>query len=141
MHDVGKIGIPDYVLTKPGKLDEEEKKIMEEHTINGAFILSGLAGQMARDIALFHHEKWDGSGYPYGLKAEEIPIAARVVAVADVYDALRMKRSYKEPFSHEKAKSIVIEGRKTHFDPILVDFFIEIEKKFNEIYQKMSDET
>lgn len=139
MHDVGKIGIPDYILTKPAKLTEEEFKIMQEHTINGAFILSELAGQMARDIALFHHEKWDGNGYPYGFKEDQIPLSARIVAISDVYDALRMKRSYKEPIPHEKTKSILLDGKGTHFDPILVDVFLEMDLDFNAIFEKMND--
>jgi len=140
MHDVGKIGIPDYILTKPGKLTEEEFKIMQEHTINGAFILSELAGQMARDIALFHHEKWNGLGYPYGFKEDQIPLSARIVAIADVYDALRMKRSYKESIPHEKTIKMVIEGKGSHFDPTLIDKFLEMDKEFNEIFEKMNDE-
>lgn|GEM_PF-6714683 len=139
MHDVGKIGTPDYILTKPGKLNIEEFNIMKEHTINGAFILSKMAGQMARDIALFHHEKWDGSGYPYGLKEDQIPLSARIVALTDVYDALRMKRHYKPSFSHEEAKKIIINSKGTHFDPDIVSAFTEIEKKFNDIYEKMND--
>ena len=139
MHDVGKIGIPDFILTKPAKLTIKESKIMQEHTINGAFILSELAGHMARDIALFHHEKWNGSGYPYGLKEEEIPLSARIVAVADVYDALRMKRSYKISFTPEKTKKIIIDGRGSHFDPRLVDAFLEIENLFFDIYSQMAD--
>nr|HPO49294.1 HD domain-containing phosphohydrolase [Spirochaetota bacterium] len=140
MHDVGKIGIPDYILTKPGKLTEEEFKIMQEHTINGAFILSELAGQMARDIALFHHEKWNGLGYPYGFREDQIPISARIVAISDVYDALRMKRSYKESMPHEKVKNIIAEGKGEHFDPFLVDLFLKMDADFNAIFEKMADD-
>jgi response regulator RpfG family c-di-GMP phosphodiesterase len=140
MHDVGKIGIPDFLLTKPAKLTDEEFKIMQEHTINGAFILSEIAGQMARDIALFHHEKWNGSGYPYSLKEDQIPLSARIVAVADVYDALRMKRSYKTSFPHNKSKEIILEGKGKHFDPRLVEIFLEIDSEFSDIYDQLADE-
>lgn len=139
MHDIGKIGIPDYILTKPGKLDEKEFKIMQEHTINGAFILSELAGKMARDIALFHHERWDGSGYPYGMREDNIPLSARIVALADVYDALRMKRYYKPAFSHERAVAIITESRGTHFDPTLTDIFLQIQDRFNDIYESLKE--
>ena len=140
MHDVGKIGIPDYILTKPAKLSDEEFKIMQEHTINGAFILSELAGQMARDIALFHHEKWDGSGYPYHLKEDQIPLCARIVSIADVYDALRMKRNYKASFSHKKAAGIIQAEKGKQFDPKLVDFFTEIQDDFDFIYNSLSED-
>lgn len=140
MHDVGKIGTPDYILTKQGKLTENEFQIMKEHTINGAFILSKMAGQMARDIALFHHEKWDGSGYPYQLKENQIPISARIVALSDVYDALRMKRHYKPTYTHKKAKDIILKEKGKLFDPVLVNSFIEIENRFEEIFDKMRDE-
>ena len=139
MHDVGKIGIPDYILTKPGKLTDDEFRIMQEHTINGAFILSELAGQMARDIALFHHEKWNGLGYPYGFKEDQIPLSARIVAICDVYDALRMKRSYKEPIPHEIVKEMITEGKGTHFDPELVETFLSMDLEFEEIFGKMDD--
>ena len=102
MHDVGKIGTPDEILNKKGPLDETEWRIMKEHTINGALILSNYPDQMAMEIARSHHEKWDGSGYPYQIDGEYIPLAARITAIADVYDALRMKRSYKDAYSHEK---------------------------------------
>jgi putative two-component system response regulator len=141
MHDVGKIGTPDYILTKPDKLTPDEFNIMKEHTINGAFILSKMAGQMARDIALFHHEKWDGSGYPYQLKEEEIPLAARIVSLVDVYDALRMKRHYKPSYTHKEAKQLIVKSKGAHFEPEIVESFLEIEQQFNEIYEKLSDET
>jgi len=140
MHDVGKIGIPDYILTKPAKLTDEEFKIMQEHTINGAFILSELAGQMARDIALFHHEKWSGTGYPYGFREEQIPLAARIVAIADVYDALRMKRCYKEAIPHDETIKIIIEGKGFHFEPNLIDIFLKMNSEFNNIFESMNDE-
>ncbi|MCG8569363.1 MAG: HD domain-containing protein [Spirochaetes bacterium] len=140
MHDVGKIGIPDYILTKPARLTNDEFKIMQEHTINGAFILSELAGQMARDIALFHHEKFNGDGYPYQLREDQIPLCARIVAIVDVYDALRMARSYKPAFSHDKSVSIILQDKGTHFDPYLVDYFIEIQDQFISIYDSLKEE-
>lgn len=139
MHDIGKIGTPDSILTKPGKLTEEEFNIMKEHTINGAFILSKMVGQMARDIALFHHEKWDGTGYPYQLKEDQIPLCARIVTIADVYDALRMPRIYKKALPHSEVKNIISSEKGKHFDPELVNAFLEIEDKFREIYEKLED--
>ncbi len=139
MHDVGKIGTPDDILNKEGPLEPWERKIMNEHTKNGAYILSTYPNPMARDIALSHHEKWDGTGYPYGIFGEMIPLAARIVAIADVYDALRSKRSYKESFSHEVAKEIIREGKGNHFDPGLIDLFFTIEDQFNSIYMRSMD--
>jgi putative two-component system response regulator len=139
MHDVGKIGTPDNILNKPGKLDDNEWQIMKEHTINGAFILSSYPDKMAMEIARSHHEKWDGSGYPYGLAGSDIPISARIVSIADVYDALRMKRSYKGTFTHEKTANIIRDGRGTHFDPDLVDLFITIEKDIDGLYNELAD--
>ena len=129
MHDVGKIGIPDRILLKPGKLDPDEWKVMKQHTLIGGKILSGSeAGfiKLAEVIALTHHEKWDGSGYPNGLTGEDIPIAGRITAIADVFDALTSKRPYKEPFPLEKSFSIIREGRGTHFDPAVVDAFFAV---------------
>ncbi|MBP7282464.1 MAG: two-component system response regulator [Leptospiraceae bacterium] len=127
MHDLGKIGIPDRVLLKPGKLDSEEWEIMKEHAIIGARILEGSEAEfikLGEVIAMCHHEKWDGSGYPYNLKGEEIPLAARIVALADVFDALTSKRAYKEPFTLEKSLEIITEGKGTHFDPDVVNAFL-----------------
>ncbi|MBN1525331.1 MAG: HD domain-containing protein [Spirochaetales bacterium] len=126
-------------MTKPGPLTSDEFNIIKEHTINGAFILSSLAGEMARDIALFHHERWDGSGYPYRLRAGEIPVSARIVALADVYDALRMKRHYKEAMSHVQASEIVQRKSERHFDPELVKIFLEIHQQFERIYNENAD--
>jgi putative two-component system response regulator len=134
MHDVGKIGTPDDILNKGGPLDDWEREIMNEHTKNGAYILSTYPKTMAREIALSHHEKWDGSGYPYGIFGEMIPLCARIVCIADVYDALRSKRSYKEAFSHEKSVDIMKKGRETHFDPDLLDLFLSIHEEFDSIY-------
>ena len=139
MHDVGKIGTPDDILNKPGSLTDTEWDIMKQHTINGALILNSYPNKMASDIARSHHEKWDGSGYPYNLSGKYIPLSARIVAIADVYDALRMKRSYKEGFSHEKAFSIILEGKGKHFDPDLIDVAAEIEKDLDTLFTNLSD--
>ena len=140
MHDVGKIGTPDDILNKEGPLDEREWLIMKEHTKNGAFILSTYPNPMAKQIALFHHEKWDGTGYPYQLSETMIPLPARIVSIADVYDALRMERSYKKSFSHQEASEIIIKNRGIHFDPALVDLFIENKDSFNSIFDSLVDD-
>ncbi|MBF0470188.1 MAG: two-component system response regulator [Gammaproteobacteria bacterium] len=154
LHDIGKVGIPDAILLKPGRLDSEEFEIMKSHTTLGrdAILTAERALQesipasgentflhYAREIAYSHQEKWDGSGYPEGLAGEEIPLSARLMAVADVYDALISKRVYKPPFSHEKACQIIREGRGTHFEPLLVDAFIAIEDQFLEVSRSFSD--
>ncbi len=142
MHDVGKIGIPDRILLKPGKLDPDEWKIMKEHTVIGGRILSGSeAGfiKLAEEIALTHHEKWDGSGYPNGLAGEEIPIAGRITAIADVFDAITSKRPYKEPFPLERAFAIIKEGRGSHFDPAVVDAFFAIIDEILAIKERFKD--
>ncbi len=130
MHDIGKIGIPDRILLKPGKLDEDEWKIMRQHTIFGAKILEGSKAEFVKlgaVIALSHHEKWNGAGYPSGLKGEKIPLPARIVAIADVFDALTSNRPYrKEPFSTEQAFTIIKEGIGTHFDPAVAEAFFSI---------------
>jgi len=140
MHDVGKIGTPDDILNKEGPLETWEREIMNEHTINGAYILSTYPNPMAREIALFHHERWNGTGYPYRIKEKMIPLTARIVAIADVYDALRMKRSYKPAFTHGKAQSIIESGKGSHFDPQLIGYFIKLEKEFNEIFNRLKDD-
>ncbi len=125
LHDIGKIGIPDHILLKPGKLTEEEFETIKSHTLIARSFLENV--DFLRDsigIPLRHHEKWDGAGYPDGMKGEDIPIEARFFAVIDVYDALRAKRSYKEPFTHEKALSIIGEGVGTHFDPDVAALFL-----------------
>ena len=126
MHDIGKIGIPDRILLKPAKLDAEEWEIMKTHTLIGARILEGSGTgfiRLGEVIALTHHEKWDGSGYPRGLRGNRIPLAGRIVALADVFDALTSKRSYKEAFPLEKSFEIIRAGRGGHFDPAVVDAF------------------
>jgi len=130
LHDLGKIGVPDSILCKPGELDALEWEIMKQHTIIGARILKNSDADFIRlgeVIALHHHEKWDGTGYPHGLKALDIPQCARIAAIADVFDALTSRRAYKEPFSVERSLSIIREGRGTHFDPEVVDAFLSIE--------------
>lgn len=143
LHDIGKIGIPDAVLLKPGKLEEPEFKMMKEHTSIGGLILSDgdkypiiKAGQI---IATQHHEKYDGTGYPNNLKGEDIHIYAKIVAIVDVFDALSSKRVYKKAFPLERTLSIMREGSGTHFDPILLDLFIDNISKFLEIKENFKD--
>jgi putative two-component system response regulator len=139
MHDVGKIGTPDDILNKQGPLTEWEWSVMKEHTKNGAFILSTYPNPMAKEIALAHHEKWDGTGYPFQTEGTMIPLSARIAAIGDVYDALRMKRSYKEALSHEEASRKIREGAGTHFDPALAAIFQCIADEFNSIYEANKD--
>ncbi|MDR0597895.1 MAG: HD domain-containing protein [Treponema sp.] len=134
MHDVGKIGTPDDILNKAGPLSDWEWSVMKEHTKNGAFILSTYPNPMAKEIALNHHEKWNGTGYPFQLEGDMIPLSARIVAIADVYDALRMRRSYKPPFDHITSVNKMMEGKETHFDPALLDIFYTVSDVFGEIY-------
>ncbi|MBT3386982.1 MAG: response regulator [Desulfobacula sp.] len=129
MHDVGKIGIPDNILLKPGKLNAEEWAVMQQHTTIGGKILSGSDSstlKTAEIIALTHHEKWDGSGYPNNLKGSDIPMPGRITAIADVFDALTSKRPYKDAFSMEKAFAIMKDGQGKHFDPDLLDAFFVV---------------
>lgn len=138
LHDIGKVGIPDSILLKPGRLTEMEFEVMKTHTLLGAETLLEVAEinphasylKMAYDICLSHHEKYDGSGYPHGLVGEEIPLSARIVALADVYDALRSKRVYKDAFPHEEAKKLILESNGSHFDPDIVDAFLASEEEF-----------
>lgn len=142
MHDIGKIAVPDRILLKAGKLDPEEWEIMKQHTVKGAKILEGSQGEflkLAETIALTHHEKWDGTGYPNGLKGEEIPIAGRITALADVFDALTTRRPYKDPFSLEKSLAIIREGRESHFDPQVVDAFFATLDAMTTIRDKYQD--
>jgi len=143
LHDVGKIGIPDRILLKQGKLGPDEWEIMKRHTIIGARILEGSDTgfiKLAEVIALTHHEKWNGSGYPKGLKASEILLAGRITAIADVFDALTCKRPYREPFPLEKSFGIIKEGRGRHFDPDVVDSFLAAEDEILSIKEKHKDE-
>lgn len=147
LHDIGKVGIQDSILRKPGRLTSEEMDQMKEHTILGYEVLESATFELHNDpmvivaaqIAKSHHEKWDGTGYPEGLKGEEIPIGARLMAVADVYDALVSKRVYKEPLPHEDAVNIILEGCDTHFDPDIVNAFKEIADKLPGIYKDFTD--
>ncbi|WP_040335611.1 HD-GYP domain-containing protein, partial [Candidatus Magnetobacterium casense] len=146
LHDIGKIGIPDSVLLKQGRLTEEEFEVIKTHSMIGAGILSGSSHggiQMAETIALYHHERWDGSGYPAGLKGEDIPIEARIVIICDQYDALVMKRPYKPPFEHKKAVDIITKGDgrtlPTHFDPDVLSAFIKASADFDTIYRENSN--
>jgi putative two-component system response regulator len=142
MHDVGKIGIPDRILLKPGKLEPDEWEIMKQHAIIGADLLAGSDIEfirLAEVIALTHHEKWDGSGYPRGLKGTKIPLVGRIVAIADVFDALTSARPYKEPFSIKKSFDIIQEGRGTHFDPNVVDAFFAVKDEILSIKEKYKD--
>jgi putative two-component system response regulator len=139
MHDVGKIGTPDDILNKKGPLSDWEWTIMKEHTKNGAFILSTYPNPMAKEIALSHHEKWDGQGYPFKLDGEMIPLSARIVAIADVYDALRMERSYKPSLDHVETLEKMDASKNTHFDPALLDVFFSISDDFRTIYEDHKD--
>ncbi len=148
LHDIGKVGIPDRILLKPGRFTPEEFEIMKTHTTLGrdaiAHAEESLGTQveflsMAKDIALYHQEKWDGSGYPEGRSGDAIPISARLMAVADVYDALISRRVYKEGMPHEKAVDIMLQGRGSHFDPDMLDAFIAIQEEFRAIAQRYAD--
>lgn len=139
LHDIGKVGIPDKILLKPGKFEPDEFEIMKTHaaigkaTILKAERLLGIEVPFliyAKEIAYSHHEKWDGTGYPDGLAGEDIPITARLMAIADVYDALISRRVYKDGMAHEKAEQIIVEGKGKHFDPDMVDAFLEIQDDF-----------
>lgn len=147
LHDIGKVGIPDEILHKPGRLDDNERNVMSAHPQIGYDVLvratRELGGhplvKIAADITLYHHERWDGNGYPTKKSGDDIPVGARLMAVADVYDALVSRRPYKEPFPHEKAVDIVREGRGSQFDPDVVDAFMEIEGELPDIYEKFKD--
>lgn len=147
LHDIGKVGIPDRVLLKPGKLTPEEFEEMKTHTLIGARALERARElyprnsfiNMGSTIARWHHERWDGKGYPDGLAKENIPLAARIMAVVDVYDALRSKRPYKEPFSHQRSCDIILSGRETQFDPAVVDAFMTIESVLSSIRNRLEE--
>jgi putative two-component system response regulator len=144
LHDIGKVGIPDKVLLKPGRLTPEEFDVMKQHTIIGGSTLEAASHaypearflSMARDIAMTHHERYDGKGYPLGLASEEIPLCGRITALADVYDALTSKRIYKPEYSHETARTIITDGRGTQFDPDIVDIFLKCEKEFIAVHDQ-----
>ena len=149
LHDIGKIAIPDHILLKPGRHTPEEFAIMQTHSVKGESMLLRSLHEMGGDnamlrfacqIARSHHERWDGGGYPDGLAGEAIPLAARLMAVADVYDALRSRRPYKKAFDHAEAVDIIVQGKGSHFDPLLVEAFLALEGVFSEIATKLADE-
>jgi putative two-component system response regulator len=148
LHDIGKVGVPDQILHKPGTLTSAERRQMEYHTIYGADTLTAVARnyrfatgffQMAIDIARSHHERWDGAGYPDRLGGESIPLAARIVAIADVYDALRSNRVYKPAFSHDRAVALIADESPGHFDPALVDVFREVADRFAVVFDEVEE--
>ncbi|MES2149206.1 MAG: HD domain-containing phosphohydrolase [Pseudomonadota bacterium] len=148
LHDIGKVGIPDHILLKPGKLSVAEFDVMKTHTTLGRNALrspqmrtqyAGAFLRVASEIAYSHHERWDGSGYPEGLSGSAIPLSARLMAVADVYDALISKRVYKAPVAPADAVAIIVEGRGRHFDPVIVDCFLDCTSAFDEIAAGFSD--
>ncbi|WP_421829471.1 response regulator [Lacisediminimonas profundi] len=148
LHDIGKVGIPDHILLKPGRLTAEEFDVMKTHTTLGRDAIAQAERslgvevgflEIAKEITLSHQEKWDGSGYPQGLKGEQIPISARLMAVADVYDALTNTRIYKKPMPHEDAVALILKARGTHFDPDVVDAFAQIQDEFRAIAGRFVD--
>ncbi|MGY5450072.1 HD-GYP domain-containing protein [Agarivorans sp. MS3-6] len=151
LHDIGKVGVPDAILLKPGKLDDEQWLVMRQHPQIGADALAEAERQFgtedaaflqyAKEISLSHHEKWDGSGYPHGVAGTDIPLSARLMALADVYDALISKRVYKPAFSHDKAKQIILEGKSKHFDPAVVEAFCRCEQQFVDIAAQYQDKS
>ena len=148
LHDVGKIGINDNVLNKNSGLDNQEFAYMQQHTILGGLAFDNALKQIpdnrflhiARDMALCHHERYSGGGYPNGLIGEQIPICARIMAIVDVYDALTTKRSYKEPYSHDQALQLMMSLRGTHFDPVLIDAFARCSEAFRRLSQSFEEE-
>jgi putative two-component system response regulator len=148
LHDIGKVGIPDHVLLKRGPLTADEFEIMKRHTYIGWQTLDAAVQarpeaeflRMARDIAGSHHEKFDGTGYPQGRKGHDIPLCGRIVALADVYDALTTQRAYKPAYTHEQAKALIVEGSGKHFDPAVVQAFLDAEARFAAIQQRFSDD-
>ena len=147
LHDIGKVGIADAILLKPGRLTPEEFVVMKTHVSIGYETLASVANfypgnsflKLGMEISKCHHEKWDGTGYLGGLSGENIPLSARIMALSDVYDALRSRRVYKEPFPHEMTMGIINEGRGLHFDPILVDIFKKYDTLFEAIFDRLSN--
>ena len=150
LHDIGKVGIPDSILRKPGKLTDDEFEEMKRHTFYGRNAIQSAERkfgkgvnnrflQFGKEMAYTHHEKWDGSGYPEGLNGEDISFLGRIMAIADVYDALISKRPYKPPFTHEEAVSFIARGKGTHFDPEVVEAFLKVHEKFRKIALELPD--
>jgi len=145
LHDIGKVAIPDSILLKPGKLTDDEFNTMKSHTIIGAenmqIVYNNYSGNafigMGIEIALYHHERFDGKGYPDGLVGRNIPLSARIMAVADVYDALRSDRCYRKGFDHEQVKTMILEQAETHFDPVIVEAFLSLEEDFQHIMETL----
>nr|HPK46071.1 HD domain-containing phosphohydrolase [Spirochaetota bacterium] len=145
LHDIGKVGVPDHILLKPGKLTDYEYEIMKTHTIIGAETIAEAEKKvegrsylnLGKEIAYYHHERWDGSGYPKGLKGDAIPFSARIVAIADVYDALVSERPYKRAFPHEKAVEFISKKAGTYFDPVIVEAFIKHHNRFLQIKETL----
>jgi HD-GYP domain-containing protein (c-di-GMP phosphodiesterase class II) len=149
LHDIGKVGIEDSILQKPGSLTADERKRMQRHTRISSACLQEIETclgdanflQMAHEIALCHHERWDGTGYPVGISGEQIPLAARIVAIVDVYDALAAKRPYKEPYDHERCVAIITAGKGSQFDPRLIEVFLEIQDEFRKLADRGDADT
>jgi putative two-component system response regulator len=148
LHDIGKVGVPDHILLKPGKLTQEEFVEMKRHTNYGRDAIASAEKTMtradnfltfAKEIAYFHQEKWNGTGYPEGLKSDDIPICARLMAIADVYDALISRRVYKPAFDHDKAVAIIKDGKGSHFDPDMVDAFLNVADQFATVAKEYAD--
>ena len=147
LHDIGKVGVPDQILQTPGKLTEDDFELMKKHCKYGADTLINAENKLsfrsflkiAIQLTSSHHEKWNGMGYPKGFKGDEIPLSARIMCLADVYDALRTERVYKKTFSHEKSKQIILDDSGTHFDPKIVEAFLEMEKEFEKTSNELSD--
>jgi len=147
LHDIGKAEIDDRILLKPGRLTPDEFEVMKTHTTIGWRTIEAvrpktshnLLSTMGMSIARYHHEKWDGSGYPAKLAEEGIPLEARIMAIADVYDVLRSRRVYKEPYSHQKSVDIIVAGKGTHFDPAMVDAFVGIQNTLDMVYAWIED--
>lgn len=146
LHDIGKVGIPDQILHKPGQLTAEERALIEDHSVIGGECLHEMEAQLgssrllslAREIAYSHHEWWNGRGYPFKLEGPAIPLSARIVALADVYDALTTSRTYKSAAPHEQARTIIINGKGSQFDPALVDAFVACEARFKQVAVELS---
>lgn len=143
LHDIGKISVPDAILNKPGRFTDEEFQIMQQHTVNGDQMLAKMNMfanlpyyQYARDIARYHHERWDGRGYPDHLVGDQIPLAAQIVSIADVYDALVSTRVYKPPFTHDQTVSMILEGKCGSFNPKMLEYFLCIADDINKLYQQ-----